>query len=233
MTPGNPSERSSNTGASRTGASSASASSTSSGTSGTLKASASNVADTAREVTQQAAGQVKEKARGLFSDQKDRAVEGISSVSTALRDTATNLSDQNSPASSIIERAADHLESFKSSLEGKDLDQIVRDVQTFARRKPAVFFGGALAVGFLAARFFKSSAPDDFETSYPTGFDRYPSESPYQSSGLGSSSMSGGSGTDSGYGTAGSSYGSRVSESSSRGTAGSGTNPNRGFGEEV
>jgi hypothetical protein len=32
-------------------------------------------------------------------------------------------------------------------------------VQDYAKRQPAVFLGGAIAAGFLVARFLKSSAP--------------------------------------------------------------------------
>ena len=49
------------------------------------------------------------------------------------------------------------LESFSRSLDGKDLDGVVRDVETFARRNPAAFLGSAVAIGFLASRFLKSS----------------------------------------------------------------------------
>jgi hypothetical protein len=35
---------------------------------------------------------------------------------------------------------------------------LVGDVENFARRQPALFIGGALALGILAARFLKSSS---------------------------------------------------------------------------
>ena len=38
-------------------------------------------------------------------------------------------------------------------------DLIVRDLQDFARREPALVLGGAFALGFLAARFLKVGGP--------------------------------------------------------------------------
>ena len=36
-------------------------------------------------------------------------------------------------------------------------DTLLDDVEAFARREPAMFIGGAIAIGLLAARFLKSS----------------------------------------------------------------------------
>ena len=41
------------------------------------------------------------------------------------------------------------------------MDDIVREAEAFARRQPAVFIGGALALGLLASRFLKAAPPRD------------------------------------------------------------------------
>jgi hypothetical protein len=38
---------------------------------------------------------------------------------------------------------------------------MARDVENLARRQPALVFAGAFALGVVAARFLKSSAPED------------------------------------------------------------------------
>jgi hypothetical protein len=35
---------------------------------------------------------------------------------------------------------------------------VLREVESFARRQPLMFFGAAMAVGFLAVRFVKSTS---------------------------------------------------------------------------
>jgi hypothetical protein len=42
-------------------------------------------------------------------------------------------------------------------MRNKDVGDLVGDIQQMARRKPALFIGGAFAVGLIGARFFKSS----------------------------------------------------------------------------
>ena len=37
---------------------------------------------------------------------------------------------------------------------------MVREMESFARAQPLAFFGAALAAGFLATRFMRSSADD-------------------------------------------------------------------------
>jgi hypothetical protein len=43
----------------------------------------------------------------------------------------------------------------------KDVNEMLRDVQQFARRQPALFIGGSFAAGLLAARFLRSSHGQD------------------------------------------------------------------------
>src|SRR5205814_450028 len=54
---------------------------------------------------------------------------------------------------------AQQIENLSGYFERKDVREMVRDVESFARRYPAYFIGGAVALGFLAARFLKSSGP--------------------------------------------------------------------------
>jgi hypothetical protein len=60
-------------------------------------------------------------------------------------------------------------------LREKDLQGLTRDTETFARRHPELFLGGAFLAGMLAARFVKSSRPRAVEgtgrtADYQSGF---------------------------------------------------------------
>jgi len=94
--------------------------------------------------------------RWKIRQQKGRALSEVGNLASALRQTGENLGD-GGIAGNLINRAADTLENFNRSLDGKDLDTVLRDVETFARRNPAAFLGAAAAIGFAAARFVKSS----------------------------------------------------------------------------
>jgi hypothetical protein len=65
-----------------------------------------------------------------------------------------------------VEQAADRIEQFSSRLRDRDLGDLMRDADRFARRQPAVFIGAAFMVGVLAARFFKSSGGADRTPSF-------------------------------------------------------------------
>jgi hypothetical protein len=72
--------------------------------------------------------------------------------------------EQETPIAGLTARYGDSLaqqvEQVSHYLEQKDLRELVRDVEVFARRNPAVFIGGAFALGMLAARFLKSGNPN-------------------------------------------------------------------------
>ena len=64
-------------------------------------------------------------------------------------------------ATRLVEQANDGLRRMSDTMRGKDLDQIVRDAEAFARQRPAMFLGAAAIAGFFAVRFLKSSSQRD------------------------------------------------------------------------
>ena len=90
---------------------------------------------------------------------KDEAVSQAQSVSSAIRQTADGL-DDNAPQwlRSAFQQGADQLQRFAESIENKDSRQLMNDVQSFARERPALFLGAAAAAGFAAARIFKAGS---------------------------------------------------------------------------
>jgi len=69
----------------------------------------------------------------------------------------------------LADWAADGLERVSSTLRNKDLDGMLRDVQSFARQQPVAFFAAAVAAGFLATRFLKAGTQDESSSqSFPS-----------------------------------------------------------------
>lgn len=101
---------------------------------------------------------VKEGAVSQLTTQKDRTTEGIGSVVSAVRESTQQLrNQQHGTIAEYVEQAAAQLERFSNTLKEKNVSELLDDAQRFARRNPALFVGGAFAVGLLSARFFKSS----------------------------------------------------------------------------
>lgn len=113
--------------------------------------------ETARRQAQAMWNDTRESVRSAVSEKQHTTASEIRQFAGALRDAARNI-EQGGPMARMAEQAADGLERLSGKLGSKDLDGLVHDVESFARSQPAVFLGMAVAAGFLAARFLKSSS---------------------------------------------------------------------------
>jgi hypothetical protein len=114
------------------------------------------------EQVQDKAGQAmdvaKQQTTSRLAEQKDHAAESLGAIADALRQSGQRLREQNQGAvAPYAERAAAGIERASGYLRQRDVNQIVTEVEGYARRQPAVFLGGAAALGLLAARFLKAS----------------------------------------------------------------------------
>jgi hypothetical protein len=110
----------------------------------------------------QSASDVKEQAKQTATSQvamrKDQAAQGLSAVSSSMRQMGDNLrqNDQTSGYAQYVNQAADQVDRFSGYLQNHDPREIISDAEDWARRNPALFLGGAFALGLLASRFLKS-----------------------------------------------------------------------------
>lgn len=112
-------------------------------------------------------GRVREQATAQLATQKTRATDGLGSVAEAVRETTRHLREgQHETVAHYAEQAADQIERFSQRLRNKDVGELMTDAQRLARQKPALFVGGAFALGLIGARFLKSSASDSHSSSY-------------------------------------------------------------------
>lgn len=108
-------------------------------------------------VASNVANQAREQVSTQFEARKDKAVETMATVATAMRETSDKLKGVG-PLGDAAGRAADGIEKVADFFEGKQIGDVVRDVESFAKREPALFIGAAFALGLLGGRFLKSSA---------------------------------------------------------------------------
>ncbi len=113
----------------------------------------------AREQADELATRGGEQVKTQLSNQKHEASQRLTPIQTALRETGQQLrkQGQNSTAG-YADGAADRVERVAGYLRETEVDEMVDEARGFARSRPAVFLGGALALGFLGARFLKSSS---------------------------------------------------------------------------
>lgn len=103
-------------------------------------------------------GEVKETAREKLGEQKGVAASGLAEFAGALRSAAHQVDQRNPTVAHVAETAAERLERLARTLQSRDLDGIVRETESFARREPMVFVGAAVVAGFLAIRLLKTGA---------------------------------------------------------------------------
>jgi hypothetical protein len=155
------------------------------GTTGTGNADAMDAAkDTAKTLVNQAkstAGTayeaVTDKATTKLEEQKATVAGGLTSVAESVRSMSSNLNqspEQNPLAdytAQYADTAAQKIEQIARYFEQTDVKGMARDLESFARRNPAVVLGGAFAIGMLAARFMKSSPRHLQSGRFQTGID--------------------------------------------------------------
>lgn len=125
-------------------------------------------AETARRAVGDAAQRVRgvaDRVRAGAESQKEGVAQRVGGTADVLRDTARQLQEryENSIAR-YVEQLAGALANFSDSINDKSAEELLGDVQSLARRNPALFVGGALAAGILLGRFARSSrARREFE----------------------------------------------------------------------
>ena len=118
--------------------------------------------DAAKDKIQQLASQARETASGQaesrFSSGKTKATQTLGSVAQTLKSSGQQLRDQQQAGiGKYADQAANKIEEISHYLENASLNDVATRVENFARREPAFFIGSAVALGFLSARFLKSS----------------------------------------------------------------------------
>lgn len=130
----------------------------------TAKGIVSQVKESGGRIASEAIGQVKDKAAVKIDEQKNSLAQNLDGVAQTIRHLGGNLKDTGIPvgvASTTVEygdKLAKQVEQFSNYLEKHNVGEMMKDVENFARRNPAYFIGGAFLLGFLGARFLKSSS---------------------------------------------------------------------------
>lgn len=137
----------------------------SSGITGAATATARSFIDQAKETAGQAYEAVTDKATRKLDEQKSTLTEGLTTVADSVRQVSGNLGSAETDsglagaAAKYTDTAARRLEDMAGYFENKSVREMARDLESFARRNPAIFLGAAFGLGLLAARFLKSTAP--------------------------------------------------------------------------
>jgi hypothetical protein len=105
--------------------------------------------------------EAKKRSTSVIHRSKHNLATQLSDVAAAIKHSGDELQQSENVEDTIAyyaKNAGDKIQNVANYLENKDVGEMLRDVEGFARRQPALFVGGAVALGLLAARFVRSSA---------------------------------------------------------------------------
>jgi hypothetical protein len=161
----------------------------------------SETATAAKEQAKRTVTQVGEQAKTTVDSRMSDVAQELGSVADVVRQTSQEVGgDNGQTVARYGERIAEQIEGMSSYLDEHGIEDVLNDVQDFARRQPAIFLGGAFMLGIVIGRFLRSSGARDYGYSYGQGeeYDRYQTgytSSDYRTTGPGSDLYSGQTGT--------------------------------------
>ncbi len=103
-------------------------------------------------------GGIQQRVTSRVDEQKNRAADGLGGIADVFRSAGNELRSENEALASYVDMAGDQMRRLADNIRQRGVVDMMDDVAGFARRRPALFIGGAFLVGLGIARFLKSSA---------------------------------------------------------------------------
>jgi ElaB/YqjD/DUF883 family membrane-anchored ribosome-binding protein len=124
-----------------------------------LKGDVNDIAGAAVERSRYFIDSAREQATDYVDRRKDDVAQSVADFATSLRE-STRSFDERPNIKTVVDTAADGLEQLADSIRDRSFADFFNDFEDMVRRRPATVAAVSVAVGFLAARFIKSTAED-------------------------------------------------------------------------
>ena len=119
--------------------------------------------------------QARDQATSSLAESRRQAADQVGGLASALHSAGQHLrGEQQDRIAGLADGFADQVEQIAGYLRDVDVQRVARDVESLARRQPALVFGAAFALGLLGARFLKSSerrTDDEFGDDEDYGYE--------------------------------------------------------------
>ena len=110
------------------------------------------ISSAGKEQVKRFTGVTRDRVYHQVDDRKEDLIKGIQGFVSTLENASQNadgLSQQ------VLQGAVGYIRKFSDRIENGTTEELVHEARQFIREKPAPFFAGCIAVGFLAARLLK------------------------------------------------------------------------------
>ncbi|WP_194164554.1 hypothetical protein [Microvirga thermotolerans] len=130
-----------------------------------LKSDVGEIADAAMEQGWHFIDAAREQATDYAARRKDDVAQSVADFANSLRESTRSFEDRPN-IQAVVDSAAEGLEHLADTIRERTFADIFNDMENVARRRPATVAAVSMAIGFLAARFIKSTAEDLREEAY-------------------------------------------------------------------
>src|SRR5690554_95538 len=118
-----------------------------------------------------AAESAKERGRETLDQAKERAADRADEVASALESTAADLDSSDDTMAGYGRSMAELMRRFAGGLREHEIEEFAGELAGFARRNPASFFAGSVALGFGLSRFLKATSVRPVDDGYDDDFE--------------------------------------------------------------
>jgi ElaB/YqjD/DUF883 family membrane-anchored ribosome-binding protein len=125
----------------------------------TLRDDVSDIADAAVERGRHFIDAAREQATDYASRRKDNVAQSVADFASSLRGSTASF-DERPNIRAVVDSAAEGLEQLADTIRERSFADIFNDFEEVVRRRPATVAAVSVALGFLTARFIKSTAED-------------------------------------------------------------------------
>jgi hypothetical protein len=114
--------------------------------------------DQIKSAAQSAVHRAQDTGQSFVKNQKENLASRFSEYANAVQSMSEKLrGEDDNILAAPAEKAAESLNRISDYLRQKEPAELLDDLESLARRRPDLVFGGLFVVGFAAARFFKAS----------------------------------------------------------------------------
>jgi hypothetical protein len=128
-----------------------------------LAGAATNLAEDLRETAGGLAHEMSAAAESLLDEQKARMADMAHGFANALRRSADAFAEEGGGAvvARYADQVAEQVDHLSDAVRHQHWRDLLASVEDTARRRPELFFAGAIAAGFLVGRMLTGAAPRD------------------------------------------------------------------------
>jgi hypothetical protein len=124
-----------------------------------LADAAQQIGGHAKETAKSLASEAGERAQGYANQQIVAAADLVEETSKAIRVAADELGRTSPTLAGLVRGAADNFQSISREVRNKNAEEILASARDIVRRRPALVFGAAAGLGFLAFRLLNAGRP--------------------------------------------------------------------------